>query len=115
MPPRKPSTVGRHRKKPDPLAKRVGQRIRRLRKERDFDWDSWIESSGLGRGTVSEVERGLIAPGLHALAKMAAALELTISDLVLGGPTRERIFEHMRELSPADGSHLLAHPARLAA
>ncbi len=87
----------RHRGQPDSLAARVGERIRRLRKEAEFTFDAFVEESGLGRGCLSELERGLVVPTIGTLARVARALELTIADLVAGDTERERFFEELRE------------------
>ena len=107
MPPRATRNVGRHRKQPDPVAKRVGLRVRELRREKEFTFDAFVEESGLGRGYISELERGLVVPTVHALAKLAAALEVTMADLVLGDTPRERLFEATRSASDAELARLL--------
>ncbi len=86
----------RHRAAPDPLAARVGMRIRTLRKELEFAFDAFVEETGLGRGYVSELERGLVVPTIGTLARVASALEVTIADLVVGDTDRERLFEELR-------------------
>jgi transcriptional regulator with XRE-family HTH domain len=111
--PRAPKT--RHRQKPDPLAKAVGARVRRLRKERDFTFDAFVEETGLGRGYISELERGLVVPTITSLAKVAAALELTVADLVLGDSPRERLFEVARALDEKQVSALLKQAETLVA
>ena len=87
----------RHRGHPDPLAARVGQRIRALRKAAEFTFDAFVEETSLGRGYLSELERGLVVPTIGTLARVAKALELTIADLVIGESERERLFEELRE------------------
>ncbi len=47
----------------------------------------------MGRGYVSELERGLVVPSLTALKKIADALGLTVADVVLGDSEREQVFE----------------------
>lgn len=96
---RRPKTGlrSRHRAAPDPLAARVGMRIRTLRKELEFAFDAFVEETGLGRGYVSELERGLVVPTIGTLARVATALEVTIADLVLGDSDRERLFEELRQ------------------
>ncbi len=98
MPPRRAQTTPRHRTKPDPLAKVVGARVRKLRQSQDFSFDAFVEETGLGRGYISELERGLVVPTITALKKLAAALEVTVADLVLGDSPRERLFEVSRQL-----------------
>ncbi|MBX3200145.1 MAG: helix-turn-helix transcriptional regulator [Labilithrix sp.] len=86
----------RHRDRPDPLAARIGQRIRALRSETAFAFDAFVEETGLGRGYVSELERGLVVPGVGTLARVARALGVTIADLVSGDSDRERLFDELR-------------------
>lgn len=88
--------TGRHRAVPDPLAARIGKRIRALRTSKDFGFDAFVEETALGRGYVSELERGLVVPTVGTLARVAAALEVTIADLVTGDTDRERLFHELR-------------------
>jgi len=90
----------RHRGEPDPLAARVGQRIRMLRKTAEFTFDAFVEETGVGRGYLSELERGLVVPTIGTLARVARALELTIADLVVGETEREKLFDELRESPP---------------
>ncbi len=92
----------RHRREPDALARAVGLRIRHLRKQAGFTFDAFVEETGLGRGYISELERGLVVPTITTLNKVAAALELTMADLLLGDTPRERLFEQLRGASPVD-------------
>lgn len=87
----------RHRGQPDPLAARVGLRIRKLRKDAEFTFDAFVEETRLGRGYLSELERGLVVPTIGTLARVARALEMTIADLVIGDSERERLFDELRE------------------
>ena len=90
----------RHRRKPDPLARSVGERIKRLRIEQDFNFDAWVEETGLGRGYISELERGMVIPTIQALKKVADALELPLADIVLVGDSdREKLFNATRGLT----------------
>jgi transcriptional regulator with XRE-family HTH domain len=97
----------KHRKTPDPAATVVGERVRRLRDEKEFTFDAFVEECGLGRGYVSELERGLVVPSLHALQKLAAALEVTVADLVLGDSDREKLYDATRKLPEAEVRALL--------
>jgi transcriptional regulator with XRE-family HTH domain len=91
----------RHRGHPDPLAAHVGSRIRKLRQEAEFTFDAFVEETNLGRGYLSELERGLVVPTIGTLARVARALELTIADLVIGDTERERLFDELREATGA--------------
>lgn len=56
-----------------------------------------MSKTGLGRGYVSELERGLVVPTVGTLARVAAALGVTVADLVAGDGEREAIFEILRD------------------
>lgn len=98
----------RHRTRPEPMAAAVGRRVRALRKELDFRFDAFVGESELGRGFVSELERGLSVPTILTLAKVARALGLTVADLVVTDATaRERLFEATRGLEDAEVEELI--------
>jgi transcriptional regulator with XRE-family HTH domain len=86
----------RHRAVPDPLAARIGQKIRFLRRSEEFGFDAFVEETGLGRGYVSELERGLVVPTIGTLARIANALGVTVADLVAGDSDREKLFKELR-------------------
>lgn len=86
---------------PDPFAAVIGARVRGLRRAADFSFDAFVEETGLGRGYISELERGLVVPTVGALARVAAALDVTVADLVLGDSDRERLFDELRHHRPA--------------
>jgi transcriptional regulator with XRE-family HTH domain len=114
MPPRRRSqSAPRHRTKPDALAKAVGARVRKLRDEKGWNFDAFVEECGLGRGYVSELERGMVVPTVTSLAKLARALEVTVADLVLGESPRERIFEVARHLTERDVMAILKQAEKL--
>jgi transcriptional regulator with XRE-family HTH domain len=106
MPPRR--TSAKHRKTPDALARVIGQRIRQLRTELDWSFDAFVEETGLGRGYVSEMERGLVVPNVRVIERVAKALEVTMADLVLGDSPRERLYDATRGLDPQDVNAMLA-------
>ncbi|MBI5482390.1 MAG: helix-turn-helix domain-containing protein [Deltaproteobacteria bacterium] len=103
----------RHRTQPDPSARRVGARVRQLRLEAGFTFDAFVEEVGLGRGYVSELERGLVVPSLTALERLAAALDVTAADLVATASPRARLYEATRTLPPAEVSRLAAQAEAL--
>jgi transcriptional regulator with XRE-family HTH domain len=107
------ATGTRHRSKADPFAKTVGLRVRELRKEKDFSFDAFVEETGLGRGYISELERGLVVPTITSLAKLAGALEVTVADLVTGDSPRERLFATTRHLAESDVAAILKQAERL--
>lgn len=84
-----------------------------MRREQEFSFDAFVEETGLGRGYVSELERGLVVPGIGALSRIAAALEVTLADLVIGNSDRERLFDDTRTLPTPAIRKLREHTARL--
>jgi transcriptional regulator with XRE-family HTH domain len=111
----KPQKAPRHRKRPHPLAKAIGQRVNALRDSQGYSYDAFVEEVGLGRGYISELERGLVLPTVASLAAIAGALEVTIADLVLGDTLREQLFAATGLLEPAQLRELLVAARRLAA
>jgi transcriptional regulator with XRE-family HTH domain len=79
-----------------------------LRKEADFNFDAFVEETGLGRGYISELERGLVVPTVVALEKVAVALRLTVADLVLGDSDREKLMDATRRLNRKQIRELLS-------
>ena len=73
---------GQHRTEPDPLAAKVGARVRQLRLEKSFSFDEFVAETELGRGYISELERGLVVPTVGALSRVAETLDVTLLDLV---------------------------------
>ena len=86
----------RHRASPDRVAARVGKRVRSLRNAAGLTFGDLVDKTGLGRGYISELERGLVVPTVGTLARLAAALEVTMADLVSEDSDREAIFELLR-------------------
>jgi transcriptional regulator with XRE-family HTH domain len=87
--------------------------VRQLRRQAEFSFDAFVEETGLGRGYISELERGLVVPSLAVLARLAAALETTMADLVLGDSPREQLFAMARTLAPSDLYRLIATAQKL--
>jgi transcriptional regulator with XRE-family HTH domain len=113
----RPQKAPRHRKTPDPHAKAVGLRVQQLRKALGpkGSFDLVVEETGLGRGYISELERGLVVPGLTALRSLAKALDVTVADLVLEDSPREQLFAMTSGLSQTQLKGLLVVARDLAA
>lgn len=78
--PRK-AVAARHRKVPHAGALALGKRVRAMRLDAGFSFDAFVEETGLGRGYVSELERGLVVPTLDSLERVAKALGVPVRDL----------------------------------
>ncbi|MFG1423541.1 helix-turn-helix domain-containing protein [Roseixanthobacter liquoris] len=59
--------------------RRIGSRIRILRKERKLSIERLSEESGLSVGMLSQLERGLTTPSVRSLRVLGAALDVPIS------------------------------------
>lgn len=97
----------RHRKTSHPLARALGERVRELRVARGWNFDGFVEQLAMGRGYVSELERGLVMPSLESLHRIADALEVTVADLLMGDSIREQLFRVTATLSDLDVKQLL--------
>ena len=105
---KKKSSSRRHRHEPDPRAARIGARIRELRDEKALSFADAVAATGLGKGTLSELERGLVVPTVSTLARIAEVLEVTVADLVVDDSPRERVFEALRRLPKSVAAKVLA-------
>lgn len=68
------------------LLKRVGQRVRKLRTLAGLTQADLAESANLSPEFVSRVERGVKAPSLVILDRVARALGVTLAELLTFGP-----------------------------
>jgi transcriptional regulator with XRE-family HTH domain len=71
------------------LGRRVGDSLRRLRKERGFSLDQLAASSGVSRAALSQIEGSRTNPTLSLLWKVAVGLGVPFQAL-LGGDTAGR-------------------------
>lgn len=60
---------------------RFGRAIRRRRRELDLSQEELAEKSGLHRNYISGIETGERNPSLKNIVKLAAALDISVSDL----------------------------------
>ncbi|MFT8871920.1 MAG: XRE family transcriptional regulator [Sporolactobacillus sp.] len=62
-----------------PLAAAVGARMKKIRTARDLSLNALAERTTLGKGTLSEIERGLRNPTLDTLFAITKALSVPLS------------------------------------
>lgn len=67
----------------DPVLVNLGQAIRRIRAERGISQEELAGRAGIDRSYMSSVERGGQNVGVIVLAKVANALAVSISELML--------------------------------
>jgi transcriptional regulator with XRE-family HTH domain len=66
------------------VQKRIGDNIRRFRKERGFTQDAFADRAGLNRAHMGEIERGESNVTIQTLKIIADTLKMKIVDLVKG-------------------------------
>lgn len=59
----------------------LGQRVRELRKARDWTLEQAAGQAGLARSTLSKIENGQMSPTYDALKKLAVGLEISVPQL----------------------------------
>ncbi|MBI2395385.1 MAG: LexA family transcriptional regulator [Deltaproteobacteria bacterium] len=93
------------RSAPDPLSRRIGERIHELRLEAGLTLEKLAYESELGsKGHLSDLERGLVQPTVGTLAVIARRLGVLLLDLVTfteDGP-RALLVETSRRAPPAE-------------
>jgi transcriptional regulator with XRE-family HTH domain len=66
----------------DPLHRKVSQRLKALMAEKGLSTNRLADFSGVGRGRLSEILRAQSSPTLRTLARLAAALEVPVRELL---------------------------------
>lgn len=59
----------------------LGERVRRLRKERGWTQENLVERTGLDRSYLAEVEGGNTNPSLRTLSRLAQGLQIELREL----------------------------------
>lgn len=98
------------RARPDPLAARIGARIRALRKEAGLTLEKLAYESEVGsKGYLSDVEKGLARPTVETLQAVADRLEVALLDVVTfpDEDERQRLVDRTRRLSKGTVRKLL--------
>ncbi|MBA5688386.1 helix-turn-helix transcriptional regulator [Duganella sp. LX47W] len=75
---------------PNPLVQEFGLGVRRLREAQGWSQERLAENSNLNRSYIGEIERGSAIASLLTVEKLAAALNLTPSELLMHGETRRQ-------------------------
>lgn len=76
------------RKSPPDLVKAVGQVLRAEREHLGWSQEALAEKAGLDRTYLSGVERGARSPNLRSVVKIASALKIKLSKLMLAAEAR---------------------------
>jgi transcriptional regulator with XRE-family HTH domain len=102
------------RKATDPLAQRIGARVRQLREEAGLTLEKLAYESEVGsKGYLSDVEKGLARPTVETLAAIAERLEIKLLDLVTFPDEDERqlFVDRTRRLTKGSVRRLLRETA----
>jgi transcriptional regulator with XRE-family HTH domain len=84
----------------------LGQRVRELRKEREWTLEQAAKQAGLARSTLSKIENGQMSPTYDALKKLAVGLEITVPQLFTQ-PQQEKVNGRMAVTRSDEGqSHV---------
>ncbi|UQA62800.1 helix-turn-helix domain-containing protein [Polyangium aurulentum] len=70
------------RKEPHPIAAKLGERIRALRQERGLTLGRLAVTSGVSKGNLSSIERGLVLVTIATLVRIARGLGLAPAHLI---------------------------------
>lgn len=62
----------------------LGQRVRDLRKARNWTLEQAAKQAGLARSTLSKIENGQMSPTYDALKKLAVGLDISVPQLFTG-------------------------------
>tara|TARA_R110002094_G_scaffold57631_2_gene68764 strand:+ start:799 stop:1008 length:210 start_codon:yes stop_codon:yes gene_type:complete len=66
------------------IRKKFGARLRKLREAQGWSQEELADRAGLHRTYISSVERGVRNPTITVLAKIAAALGVSLAELLSG-------------------------------
>jgi transcriptional regulator with XRE-family HTH domain len=70
--------------KSDKVVRQFGLAVKRHREARRLTQEAFAEKAELDRTYLSDIERGLRNPGIKNIAKIANALDMTVSELCRG-------------------------------
>ncbi|MEM1350858.1 MAG: XRE family transcriptional regulator [Pseudomonadota bacterium] len=81
----------------------LGQRVRDLRKARDWTLEQAATQAGLARSTLSKIENGQMSPTYEALKKLAVGLEISVPQLFTP-PQAEKVNGRLAVTKSGQGS-----------
>ena len=84
----------------------LGERVRELRKARNWTLEQAAQQAGLARSTLSKIENSQMSPTYEALRKLAVGLEISVPQLFTP-PVKNQINGRMASTKSGQGT---AHP-----
>lgn len=88
---------------PDSISVAVGTRVREGRKAKGLTQGAFAQTGGFDRNFIGRVERGAQNLTLATLARLAHALEITVSELVEGVKVDEGVIKELDQASKRRG------------
>ena len=70
-------------KRREPLLRALGGRVRQLREAKGWTQEGLADRAALDRSYIAGIEAGLRNPSVRALARIAKALGVSVSDVVM--------------------------------
>ena len=71
------------------VSKKIGRRIKQVRKEKNITQEDLALNSGLNRAYIGYIERGERNPSLQNIARIAIALNVSLAELMKGVEPRD--------------------------
>ncbi|MDA5555934.1 helix-turn-helix domain-containing protein [Shimia sp. MMG029] len=81
----------------------LGQRVRELRKARNWTLEQAANQAGLARSTLSKIENGQMSPTYDAVKKLAVGLEISVPQLFTA-PQKDQITGRMSVVKFGEGA-----------
>ena len=75
--------MGETRNPDKEAGKRIGERVKALRKKQGLTQEQLAQMSGVKRPNISRLEAGKHVPGINSIQVLADCLKVTISDLIV--------------------------------
>lgn len=98
------------RNEPDPLAEKIGARIRFLRESLNLTLEQLAYACNFSKGQLSTIERGLAVPTATTLRTLAKGLDMLPLDLLTfpDNSPREKLVDLTRDLTRTEIEAILA-------
>ena len=77
------------------VQERIKENVRRLRKEKGMTLSEMAAACECSPGLLSQIETGSVNPSLATMISISEALEISLSDLFAGAPSKEGLAPHL--------------------
>lgn len=86
----------------------LGQRVRQLRKDRNWTLQQASEKAGLARSTLSKIENGQMSPTFEAVKKLAEGLGISVPQLFTP-PKSDKLTARLSITATGEGKQHVTH------